>query len=135
MIAFKDRSPTRPGRRWISLLLVAMTLFANSASALAAPPATGRSQEQPAPANVDSHHNLYLPTVETDRKPVETLEVDVVHLNQSAATSADKPASAAANGPLLPAPPPGEELYPAQPDVDPSAVATAETAAVRASVM
>lgn len=116
-------------RRLATLLLVALTVFTSSAGALAAPVQMARAQEAAAPTTPDAPFGLYLPTISSDQRPIETLEVSVVHLNQVAAQAENKdtPASSAqtAEGSALPAPPPGAELYPAQPDDDTQAAAAA----------
>jgi hypothetical protein len=130
----RPTSPQAP--KWLSLLLVALSIFTSSAGAIAAPvpadlarPAhVSLVQDDPAPntdatpAAITAPFGLYLPTLARDRSQVETLEVHVVRLNQTEVQSQNKfePADApqAAEGSLLPAPPPGEELYPAQPDPD-----------------
>ncbi len=130
----------RPIHRLFTLLLVAITTFASSASAMAAPVAAkveravqaSHAQEEDVPDATNAPRGLYLPSVRTDRQLVETLEVSVVRLNQAQAQiqNTDEDASkaqATANG-FLPAPVPGEELYPAQPDADiPIAAASPQT--------
>lgn len=131
MISHKNNATTRSLQRWIGLMLVAITLFANSAAALAAPVTRLFAQENPTPANTNATRKLYLPSVETDRKPVETLETDVVRLDQLAAQAESKAetkeGAQTAEGALLPAPLPGQELYPAQPDVDTAATSAEAT--------
>jgi hypothetical protein len=130
-------------RQLVSLLLVAISTFTAGTGVLAAPAAVNPTrllpQEESIP-NAPFGRSLYLPAVSSDRKQLETLEVDVVRLDDIAAQTTSKAESASsvqdAAG-ALPAPPPGEEVYPAQPDDDGNGDATAATetpAALDASV-
>jgi hypothetical protein len=105
------------------LLLIIFTVLTNSAVALAAPV---QATLQPSPAFPDAHVSLYMPAVSNHHSRLETLEVSVVYLDRAEAQLKNKDQTAtntqAAAGGLLPAPLPGQELYPAQPDVDSQAM-------------
>ena len=140
MTSSNPKATSRPLPRLVTLCLVAITIFTSGASALAAPvmasTAPPVTQQDAAPAA--TRRSLYLPSVSTDKEFLETFEVSVVHLTQTQAQvqSQAKPAvntQTIASG-LLPAPAPGEELYPAQPDADTITNTSATVASTDAAV-
>jgi hypothetical protein len=123
MFSNTHKAASAPLHKAISVLLVAITTITSSLGALAAPAGASLAQESSAQVTPDAPaRRLFMPALRSDRKPTETFEVDIVRLDQAQSqTQSSKPE----NGPqiatedgFLPAPAPGEELYPAQPDVD-----------------
>src|SRR4051812_6564301 len=109
-------------RQVLPLMFAILSLFTSNAGAWAAPSVP------------DAPFGLYLPSVSNEVAQLETLETSVVHLNQNQAQVQSDAKSAgniqALEGSLLPAPPPGQELHPAQADADaPTSTVTAAVAA------
>lgn len=135
-----------------SLLLVAIVTLTSSISALAAPlalpitlpPQADLAQEESGPdaaatpAAVDAPFGLYLPAAPNFLPSTETLETHVVRLGRAEAQSQEKSeqtgGALSAGDSLLPAPPPGQELYPAQPDSDAATAAAIAPASADAGV-
>lgn len=105
--------------RWnISLLLITIIALTSNQGAEAASPRQTTREEEVLSVDAPFGRALYLPTLGSDQKQTETLEVSVVRLDEATAQMQDKDEhNAQATVPsALPAPLPGAEVYPAQPD-------------------
>ena len=113
-----------------SLVLVAIITLISSLGAWAAPPRQTADQDTTTP-NALFGRSLYMPALGNDQKQTETLEVSVVRLGDAVFQSQIKQEDQDEQGPqttannALPAPLPGTEVYPAQPDMDAPGTAVA----------
>jgi hypothetical protein len=144
----RRKNPYSPPAPWLTTCLFALLMLLPSGTVALAAPALAEhplSEQSPLQATPDPADNvpapnvgaatrsLYLPKLRNTTN-LETLETSVVKLEEVIAqsqTQTKPPASPFGTGAtLLPAPPPGAELYPAQPDADrsiePSATAMPE---------